>query len=183
MNRSAQTIRRYAKAMLEVAMQVAEVAAVRSDLAQVRRWLDEVPAFHVFAACDRFGGREVRLRAMRELARAAGLGRLTTEFLARIEARQELAHLGEIIDEFERLHRARTGSIQAEIVSARPLTAAQKGELARRFGGQLGGVRLEISYQENPEILGGFVARIGEQVHDYSVSGRLARLRRRLVDA
>jgi F0F1-type ATP synthase delta subunit len=42
---------------------------------------------------------------------------------------------------------------------------------------------LEISYREDPAIIGGFVARIGEQIHDYSVSGRLARLRRRLAEA
>ena len=183
MNRSGQKIRRYAKALLDVAMQEDGVETVRSDLEQVRRWLDGAPAFHVFAACDRFGGREVRLRALLELARAAGFGRLTAEFLARIEAAQGMEHLEQILDEFERLRRERAGIVRAEIVSARPLAEGQKAELARRFGGKPGGERMEISYKEDPEILGGFVARIGEQVHDYSVSGRLARLRRRLVDA
>ena len=183
MNRSVQKIRRYAKSLLDVALQEDGVEAVRSDLDQVRRWLDEAPAFHVFAASDRFGGREVRMRAVLELVRAAGLGRLAAEFLARIEAAQEMGHLGLILDEFERLRCERAGIVHAEIVSARPLTDGQKAELVRRFGGQPGPGRMEISYQEDPGLLGGFVARIGEQVHDYSVSGRLARLRRRLVDA
>jgi F-type H+-transporting ATPase subunit delta len=183
MNRSIQRVRRYAKALLDVAEQAGGVEAVRSDLEAVRRWIDAAPAFHVFAACDRFGGREARLRAVLELARAAGLDRRTAEFLARIEAAQDLDHLGEILDEFERLWRERTGIVRAEIVSARPLAADQKAELARRFGQGLAGRRLEISYKEDPGILGGFVARIGEQIHDYSVSGRLARLRRRLVEA
>ena len=183
MNRSVQKIRRYAKSLLDVALQEDGVEAVRSDLDQVRRWLDEAPAFHVFAASDRFGGREVRLRAVLELARAAGLRRLAAEFLARVEAAQELGHLGQILDEFERLRCERAGIVHAEIVSARPLTDGQKAELVRRFGGQPGPGRMEISYQEDPGLLGGFVARIGEQVHNSSVSGRLARLRRRLVDA
>ena len=183
MSRSLQRIRRYAKAMLDVAEQAGGVEAVRSDLEQVRRWLAEAPAFHVFAACDHLGGREERLRALLELARAAGLGRPTAEFLVRIEAAKDLEHLGGILDEFERLRRARAGIVRAEIVSARPLTAGQKTELARRFGRERAGRQMEISYKEDPAILGGFVARIGEQVHDYSVSGRLARLRRRFADA
>lgn len=183
MSRSIQRIRRYAKAMLDVAEQADSVAAVQADLAQVRRWLEDSPAFHVFAACDRMGGRESRLRALLELARAAGLGRQTAEMLVRIEGAKDLEHLGEVLDEFERLRKERAGVVPAEIVSARPLTEGQKTELSRRFGGGASGRVLEISYKEDPGILGGFVARIGEQVHDYSVSGRLARLRRRFADA
>lgn len=183
MSRSAQRIRRYAKAMLDVAEQGGGVEAVRSDLEQVRRWLAEAPAFHVFAACDHLGGREERLRALLELARAAGLGRQTAELLVRIEGSKDLEHLGAILDEFERLRRERAGIVRAEIVSARPLAPEQKAELARRFGQGRHGRPMEISYKEDPGILGGFVARIGEHIHDYSVSGRLARLRRRLASA
>ncbi len=178
MNRARQAIRRHAKALLDVAEQEGGVAAVAADLAQVRRWLDEASAFHVFAACDRLGGREVRLRALRELAGAAGLGRLAAEFLVRVEAGGRMAQLGEMLDEFERLRRERAGIVRAEIVSARPLTEAQKAGLVRRFG-----VGLEVTYREDPGLLGGFVARVGDWIHDYSVSGRLARLRRRLVEA
>ena len=172
--------RRYAKALLDVAEREGGAERVCADLAQVRRWLDAAPAFHVFAACERLGAREARLRALLELARAAGLGRLAAEFLARVEAAGDLEHLAAILDEIERQRRARAGVVRAEIVSARPLAADQKAELARRLGA---GRPLEISYREDPAILGGFVARIGEQVHDYSVSGRLARLRRRFAEA
>lgn len=183
MSRSIQRIRRYAKAVLDVAAQEDGVEAVRTDLEQVRRWLGDSPAFHVFAACDHLGGREDRLRALLELARAAGLSRLTAEFLARIEAAKDLEHLGEILNEFERLRKERAGIVQAEIVSAQPLSEGQKVELVRRLGRGQPGRPMEISYKEDPGILGGFVARIGEQVHDYSVSGRLARLRRRFAEA
>ena len=183
MSRSIQRIRRYAKAVLDVAAQQECAEEVRADLEQVRRWDETAPAFHVFAACAHLGGREERLRALRELARAAGLSRLTAEFLARMEMAQDLEHLGAVLDEFERLRKGRAGIVPAEIVSARPLTDGQKAELTRRIGGGASGRVLEISYKKDPGILGGFVARIGEQVHDYSVSGRLARLRRRFADA
>ena len=181
MSRSLQIVRRYAKALLDVAEQEKCVDAVRADLAEVRRWIAEAQAFHVFAACDHLGGRELRLRALRELARAAGLGRIAAEFLARAEAAQHLEHLAAILDEFERQRQERAGIVRAEIVSARPLSAEQKTALSRRFGGA--GRTMEISYKEDPGILGGFVARIGEQIHDCSVSGRLARLRRRFAEA
>ena len=180
MSRALQIIRRYAKALLDVAERAGAAEAVRADVAEVQRWLAAAPAFQVFAACDRLGSRNARAAALRELAQAAGLGPAMTEFLVRVEAVQELERLGAILAEFERQWQDRAGVVRAEIVSARPLTAAQKAELARRFGT---GRELEISYKEDPGILGGFVARIGEQIHDYSVSGRLARLRRRLAEA
>ena len=183
MSRSLQVVRRYAKALLDVAGQADGVAGVRSDLAEVRRWLGEAPAFHVFAACDRLGGRDARLKGLRDLARAAGLGRIAAEFLACIEEARDMEHLEAILAEVERLWRERAGIVCAEIVSARPLTEGQRTELARRFGGAAAGRKMEISYREDPGILGGFVARIGEQIHDYSVSGRLARLRRRFAEA
>lgn len=183
MNRTAQLVRRYAKTLLDAAGPGDGREAVRSDLAEMRRWLGEAPAFRVFAACARLGAREERARALQELARAAGLGRLAAEFLAHLETAQSLGHLEEILDEFDRLGRERAGVVRADIVSARPLTEAQRAELARRFGRAAGGRRLEMAYKEDPGILGGFVARIGEQVHDYSVSGRLARMRRRLAEA
>lgn len=181
MSRTLQMARRYAKALLEVAVAEGSLDAVRSDLAVVRGWLDKAPAFHVFAACDHLGGREARTRAVLELARAAGLGRLAAEFLARLAAAQDLAHLAAVHDEFERQWRARAGIVRGEIVSARPLPEALKAGLARQLGGA--GRTLELTYREDPTLLGGFVARLGERIHDCSVSGRLARLRRRLAEA
>ena len=85
MKRSVQTVRRFAKTLLDVAAATDRAAAVRADRAELRRWLAEAPAFGVFAACARLGGAEARGRAVRELAGAAGLQTLTTEFLARVE--------------------------------------------------------------------------------------------------
>lgn len=180
MKRSVQTARRFAKTLLAVAAETGREAAVRADRAELRRWLAEAPAFHVFAACARLGGVEARGRALRELARAAGLDSLTTEFLARVEKAGALERLDEILDECERLERERAGIFRAEIATARPLDAARKAELARRLAG---GRKLDVSYREDPGILGGFVARIGERIYDGSVAGRLARLRRRLAEA
>ena len=182
MNRSSAKIHRYAKAMIDVAWQSKDQAALCADLAEVRRWLAESPAFHVFAACDHLGGREDRLRALLGLARAAGLRRQTAEFLASIEGARVLEHLGRILDEFDRLLGEKTGIVRAEIISARPLAEEQKAALVDRLKRETGGRTMDVSYKEDPGILGGFVARIDEKIHDYSVSGRLARLRRRLAD-
>ena len=180
MKRSVQTVRRFAKTLLDVAAATDRAAAVRADRAELRRWLAEAPAFGVFAACARLGGAEARGRAVRELAGAAGLQTLTTEFLARVEAAGALERLGDILDECDRLERDRAGILRAEIATARPLDDARKADLARRLAA---GRPLEISYREDPGLLGGFVARVGERVYDGSVAGRLARLRRRLADA
>ena len=53
MKRSVQTVRRFAKTLLDVAAATDRAAAVRADRAELRRWLAEAPALGVFAACAR----------------------------------------------------------------------------------------------------------------------------------
>ena len=55
MSRALQLIRRYAKALLDVAERTGAAEAVRADVAEVQRWRAAAPAFQVFAACDRLG--------------------------------------------------------------------------------------------------------------------------------
>ena len=180
MSRVSQPPRRYARVLLDVAEQAGEVETLRADLAQVRRWLEQAPAFHVFAAIRRLGGREARLQAVRTLAATAGLGRVTSEFLMRVEEARDLDRLASILDEFERLRQERAGIQRAEIVSARPLTETQQAELVRRLGK---GRTLATTWRQDPGLIGGWVARVGEKIYDASVSGRLARLRRRFSEA
>jgi F-type H+-transporting ATPase subunit delta len=43
------------------------------------------------------------------------------------------------------------------------------------------GKRVIVEHEEDPELIGGIVARIGDNTIDGSIQGRLEELRRRLV--
>ncbi len=171
-------IRRYAKALLDLATPHDTLARVTAEAQAVQGWLASTPDFRTFVACRHLGERPARLAALRELAQRAEFSPTMTEFLVQCEATQLLAHLPRILAEFARRQQAQARLVPAEIVSARPLTAAQRDVLLARLGA---GRQLVPVFREARELRGGFIAYIGDEVHDYSVAGRLRRLRRRLT--
>lgn len=66
----------------------------------------------------------------------------------------------------------------AEIISALPLTEAEKvivqKDIASRIGAQ------DVSFRVDPNILGGLIVRVGDKVLDGSVAGQLGNLRQSL---
>ncbi len=62
------------------------------------------------------------------------------------------------------------------VTSALPLTEAEQTAIRRELAARLG-EGVEISFQVNPQILGGLVVRVGDRVLDGSVAGQLEQLR------
>jgi F-type H+-transporting ATPase subunit delta len=85
-----------------------------------------------------------------------------------------------ILVEFEHLVREARGVLEADVTVARPLTEAERQEILQRLR-TLTGKEVQIQVGVDPAILGGVVVRIGDQVIDASVAGRLDRLRQDLA--
>ncbi len=96
--------------------------------------------------------------------------------------RFEPAFVRAVVAEFERLVLAAQGVVVAEVQTAVDLTEEEKERLARRLEALLG-KRVVVRHQVTPRILGGVVVKIGDQLIDASVAGRLAALRQHLVEA
>ena len=74
----------------------------------------------------------------------------------------------------------RMGIRQAEIVTARDLSEAERADLLVGVG-KLAGARIEPTFKLDPSIIGGTMVRIGSTVWDGSIRGRLERLREALI--
>ena len=78
----------------------------------------------------------------------------------------------------ERVQQKEAGPTEVEIVSAVPLTDAEQRTLKARLEEQH--VALAIRYRVDPQILGGLIVRIGDELIDNSVASRLAAMRQAL---
>jgi F-type H+-transporting ATPase subunit delta len=91
-----------------------------------------------------------------------------------------LTVLPEIATQFRTLVNARTGTAEAQIVSAFPLDAAQSAELVqvleKRFGRQL---KPHVEVDES--LIGGVRVTVGDEVLDTSVRARLEQMRAALT--
>ena len=69
--------------------------------------------------------------------------------------------------------------MQADVSSARDLTAAQQASLEVQLS-RLAGKKAKLRFKTDPALIAGVVARVGSVVYDGSVRGQLDRLRVKL---
>ncbi len=86
----------------------------------------------------------------------------------------------EIREIFDGQVRAERGILVAEITTADPLTDAER-DFVREKLETLTGKKVDLNLHVAPEIIGGIIVRIGDQVIDGSVRNKLERMRSRLM--
>jgi F-type H+-transporting ATPase subunit delta len=109
-----------------------------------------------------------------------GLDAEVRRFLGTLLEAGQFDQLDAVLVEFERLIRRRAELRLARVASAVPLTEreqeALRTKLINRFGPDL-----EFQFDLDSSLLGGVYVRVGDQVIDGSVAGKLAALRDRLT--
>ncbi len=101
-------------------------------------------------------------------------------FLRTIIDNGRLAALPEIARQFRELRNAQSGSSDAIVSSAFPVSAQQVAELTdtlqKRFGR-----KLNVTVQEDPSLIGGIRVAVGDEVLDTSVKARLEQMKAALT--
>ncbi|MEX2546524.1 MAG: F0F1 ATP synthase subunit delta [Chloroflexota bacterium] len=175
------TARRYAEAAFEIAErdgtveawleQLTSAASVAADPSTVRRLENPQVPF------------EVRLKALQAALQAALGGEMLPQMgnlLALVLRRRRVESLPNIDREFRRLYNRRAGIVEASATSAAELDADELSALRGRLEQMTGG-RVDLETHVDPSLLGGVQVRLGDQLIDGSVRGRLERLRSRLA--
>lgn len=171
--------RRYASAVFRVASDAGEYDAWLDALGNLERVLrmpgartvfmsPSVPTTQKNAALDRM------------LPNASPTIRNFVHILAE---RDRLDEIPGIVEALRGLINQQRGIITAEVITAVPLDADMERVVAGRLAAHLGRQpdKVTIRARVDPSIIGGVVARVGDQVIDDSVRGRIERLRRTLA--
>ena len=173
--------KRYARALLDVALAEADPAVVERQLAE---------------ACNVFTGHAGLWGVMTNPAVPAPKKRaIVDELLPRLDAAPVVAKLLQLLAGRDRLalfpdiveaYRARLLDhrrvVRAVVTSAVPLDADRAAALERALAGVTGRTVL-VSATTDPSIVGGVVAQIGSTVYDGSVRRQLEKMRERLTAA
>jgi F-type H+-transporting ATPase subunit delta len=89
---------------------------------------------------------------------------------------ERMASLPAISRELDAMIEARSGRVTAEVVSATPLTPDQLTQITAQLE-KLSGKQVVIQKREDPALLGGVVAKVGDTVYDGSLRTQLRSLR------
>ena len=95
-------------------------------------------------------------------------------------AKGRLKSARQIASEYERLVNNYRGIKHAEVITAIPLDDSSKERLSQRLETMMG-KRVSISLNVDPDILGGFIARIDDTLIDCSIRNKLGELKKSLV--
>ena len=106
---------------------------------------------------------------------------LARNLLYLLVRRQRLGLLPRIVEVFQEMYNKEKGIVVAEVTSAVPLDPAHKQRVADELSKITGGKKVDLHMHEDPRILGGIIARIGDELIDASVATRLAELSERLA--
>jgi len=123
---------------------------------------------------------ENRARFIEKLAVALGLEKAVRNLFALLVERRRLAILGEIAVAYQKLLDERTGIIRVRVTSTTPLGVSEQGQLRERLERSTG-KRIIMELDEDPEIIGGLIVRIGSTVMDASLRQQLAGFGQRLL--
>ena len=117
----------------------------------------------------------IRRRMLDLLLSLADLSPLTANFVRLLMDKGHLERLGEMAVAYNALVDAEKGLIRARLTSASHLSEAEI-EAVRTSLSRFSGRRVELTFDQDPGLIGGVVARLGDLVIDGSVRAQLGRL-------
>ena len=170
--------RRYASALADVALEEIKADRVKAELAAF------VEAFYSSADLRNVLetpaiGPEQKQRVIEKISEKMGYDPAIRNFMFLIVDHRRTELLREIEKAFGEELNLRLGIEEAEVTSARPLSAEEKHQLTAVLERQTG-KRIQARFQEDKSLLGGAVVRVGSTVYDGSVREQLNRLREQL---
>lgn len=173
--------KRYAKALFQLALAeknveqcskaLSEIAETWNTSAELRQ-VFENPRFLPEQRRDVIGALADRLMAPKV---AKGLVQLLAE-------RGRMPDLRSITDVFELMAEESAGRVRAEIVTATPLPETYYASLQKALSDATG-KQVVLVRRQDPSLIGGVVAKVGDTVFDGSIKNRLTGLRHQLLVA
>ena len=168
--------KRYAQAAFELARDRGELEVWERDLTALGQTMAAQGAMAFVAS------RQVPAAAKEDLLRRV-LGEpapLVWNLIRLLGGKGRLALLPQIVEHFQALLDEHRGIAHAEVVTAVEMNDDEQQALARRLS-ELTGKQVLIETHEDPALLGGLVARIGDRLIDGSTRTKLIALKRRLA--
>jgi len=171
--------RPYARAIMDIAKTPQAAAAVRDELArfeQVRAGAKDLQAVYANPGIEA----DAKLKITRTIAQKLSMGELSSRVLEILIQNHRVNDLGSIVEALAEIIRTATGTLAAEVRAAHRLTDDERAALARTLE-QKFGRRVEVTVTTDPTLLGGFIAKVGSEVYDASVAGKIHRFRESLM--
>lgn len=171
---------RYARALLLAADSTDQIELLTGEVDGLRQLLSESADLVAFLTNPTI---EVsRKKQVLEQAFADKLSPIMWRFISLLVEKRREPLMGEILDAAHTLLDERAGRVRASVRTAHPLADEQQERLRAQLA-KITGKEVNLAIEDDPSLIAGFVARVGDTVYDASLHTQLERLRTRLKSA
>jgi F-type H+-transporting ATPase subunit delta len=170
--------RPYAHAILDVAGSAQRANTIRVELDkfdQARRQSVELQDVYANPAIEL----DAKFKIAHAIASKLGLSDLTGKVLEVVIRNHRMNDLGGIVEALATMVNEELNVAVADVRSAHKLSEQEIAQLRKTLE-QKFGKRVEVRLETDPSLLGGFVAKIGSEIFDASVAGKITKFREQL---
>ena len=177
--RNARVASRYAKALVSLAVERKDLDAVRQDVDFVLNTIKGSRDLRVL-----FNSPVVKPDTKQKILTeifGKHIGELTLQFLMLLSKHRREANTQEILKRFVELYFKAKDIVTATLVTPIAMDAELRAEFEKMIK-TIGNKQVEITEKVNPDIIGGFVVRVGDNQIDASIAGKIKRLKTEFKD-
>ncbi len=170
---------RYAKSLLDLAVEKGQLEAAYTDMLQVKSVCDSSKEFINFlnSPIIKADKKTATIKAVFE----GKLSAITSGFLAIVAAKRRESVIPAMAASFIEQYREHKNILTAVVTSANGLDAATKQKALDLVKSQLSG-EVELVEKVDANIIGGFILKIGDKQLDKSVARQLSNMKKELTN-
>ena len=170
------SVKRYAQAVFEIALESNKLKEWQSNLGKIAQ-LTRDAEFTALVENPKIPF-EAKEKLVREILGKINPMALNLVYL--LIAKGKLKDAGQIADEYERLLNEHYGIKSAEVTTAIAIDDTEREKLSHHLEAIVG-KKVNVKIQVNPDIIGGFIARIDDSLIDGSIRNKLEMLKKNLA--
>ncbi|MBH8558670.1 ATP synthase F1 subunit delta [Hymenobacter negativus] len=171
---------RYAKSLLDLGKEIGTLSAVKEDMDLLSKTMAESRELRLLLR-NPIVKHDKKLAILKAIF-GGKVSDMTLRFFTILTEKNRESAIEGIGPEFLAQYNAMQGIQSAEVTSATPLTAVARLEIRKLVTQQTGLTEVQLTEKVDPELIGGFVLRVGDNQIDDSVRTSLRRMRTSLQE-
>jgi F-type H+-transporting ATPase subunit delta len=170
----------YARALADVVVgRKLDANRVAAELEALVTWLNQSDELRTIWDSPSVSS-EQKLKLLDAISKRAGLAREIRNFAAVLISNRRIQGFEQIAKEAIAQINERLGVADAEVLTARDLSAEEKHRLEAQLATTTG-KKLRVRYSLDEQLMGGVVVKVGSTIYDGSVRGQLERMKEQLT--
>jgi F-type H+-transporting ATPase subunit delta len=167
--------RRYAKAIFDIGSTQGDLAKLGQDIRSLAKAMNESAELGSVLTNPAIR-RADRRKVVDGLLSSVGVQTASRNLVYLLLDGERMGSLPAISRALDSMIEEKAGRVSAEVISAKPLDPSQLSQINAALE-KLSGKKVSVTARQDPELLGGVIAKVGDTVYDGSLRSQLRSIR------